>query len=70
MGASKEIHRREKIAGLLLIAAAALALVAANSRFAGDYQALLHFRAGMLSIEHWVADGLMAIFFLLVGLEV
>ena len=70
MAGPEHVQQKEKFAGLLLIAAAALALVAANSRFAGAYQALLHFRVGMLSVEHWVADGLMAVFFLLVGLEV
>lgn len=71
------IREREKYAGLLLIAAAALALVAANSAVAETYHDLLNTRAGpamprfgTLSAHHWVADGLMAIFFLLVGLEV
>jgi NhaA family Na+:H+ antiporter len=75
--AAEYAQRREKLAGLLLIAAAALALVAANSRLAGAYAALLHWkigpslpRMGMLSVEQWIADGLMAGFFLLVGLEV
>ena len=67
----------EKFAGLLLIAAAAAALVAANSPLASAYQHLLHLtfgptmpRLGQMSLHQWVADGLMAIFFLLVGLEV
>ncbi|HVF36554.1 MAG TPA: Na+/H+ antiporter NhaA [Sphingomicrobium sp.] len=67
----------ERNAGLLLIAAAAAALLAANGPFAGSYEALLYWkvgpdlpRLGQLDIHHWIADGLMAIFFLLVGLEV
>src|SRR5687767_6329754 len=67
----------EKFAGLLLIAAAAAALVAANSPLASAYQHLLHLtfgpampRLGQMSLHQWVADGLMAVFFLLVGLEV
>jgi len=67
----------EKYAGLLLIAAAALALIAANSPLAGAYHDLLHLelgpsmpRFGQMSLHQWVADGLMAVFFLLVGLEV
>jgi len=70
-------HRMERNAGLLLIATAALALVAANGPLAGTYGSLIHLKAGpilprfgQLDLHHWVADGLMAIFFLLVGLEV
>ena len=78
MGASREYHqRRERNAGLLLIAAAATALIAANSPLADGYQHLLHLkfgpafpRFGQFDVHHWIADGLMAIFFLLVGLEV
>ena len=70
-------QQQERNAGLLLIAAAALALIAANSSLATNYQDLLYWkvgpvlpRAGQLDLHHWIADGLMAIFFLLVGLEV
>ena len=70
-------QRAERNAGLLLIAAAALAVVAGNGPFATAYQDLLHLkfgpvlpRIGQLAVHHWIADGLMAIFFLLVGLEV
>jgi NhaA family Na+:H+ antiporter len=79
MSVDREQHqqRQERNAGLLLIAAAAIALLAANSAFADEYQHLLHLklgpalpRFGQFDFHHWVADGLMAIFFLLVGLEV
>jgi Na+:H+ antiporter, NhaA family len=78
MAASAERQQQlEKHAGLLLIAAAAAALFAANSAFADTYHILLHWqlgptvpRFGQMSLHQWVADGLMAIFFLLVGLEV
>ena len=70
-------QRQERLAGLLLIAAAAVALAAANSPLADEYRHLLHLkfgpelpRHGQLDLHHWIADGLMAIFFLLVGLEV
>ena len=68
---------RERNAGLMLIGAALLALLAANGPFAGAYQHLLHLefgpampRLGRMSLHQWVADGAMALFFLLVGLEV
>jgi len=60
----------ETAGGVLLIAAAALALVVANSPLGPVYQAALHFHLGRLSLLHWINDGLMAIFFLLVGLEI
>jgi NhaA family Na+:H+ antiporter len=57
-------------AGLVLMGAAALALVIANSPLAGTYNAILHAYLGPLSVGHWINDGLMAVFFLLVGLEI
>ena len=73
----RDIQRGEKLAGLVLIVAAALALAAANSNLAEPYHQLLETRVGpamprfgTLSIHQWIADGLMAVFFLLVGLEV
>lgn len=56
--------------GLVLMAAAAVALVVANSPLAGAQAALLHAHVGPLSVEQWVNDALMAVFFLLVGLEI
>jgi NhaA family Na+:H+ antiporter len=60
----------ERTAGLLLMGAAALALVVANSPLAHSYHALLATYVGPLTIHYWIADALMALFFLLVGLEV
>lgn len=60
----------ERNAGLLLMAAAGLALIVANSPLAAPYQALLHAHLGPLTVHYWIADALMAVFFLLVGLEV
>ena len=57
-------------AGLVLMGAAALALIIANSPLAGAYEAALHAYIGPLSVSHWINDGLMAVFFLLVGLEI
>ncbi|HWI86059.1 MAG TPA: Na+/H+ antiporter NhaA [Sphingomonas sp.] len=60
----------EATGGVLLIGAAALALAVANSGLGVAYDHALHAKLGGLSLLHWVNDGLMAIFFLLVGLEI
>ena len=73
-----EFFRLEAAAGILLIAAAALALVAANSPLEHAYEAFrelpVQVRVGELDIAKpaylWINDGLMAIFFLLVALEI
>ena len=74
---STSVRREETLAGLALIAAAVVALVVANSPLSPSYHQLLEWRLGptmprfgQLSLHQWIADGLMAIFFLLVGLEV
>ena len=56
--------------GLTLMAAAATALVVANSPWAPVYFDALHADLGPLSVGHWINDGLMAVFFLVVGLEI
>ncbi|MGH1570786.1 Na+/H+ antiporter NhaA [Methylobacterium sp. P31] len=56
--------------GLVLMASAALALGVANSPLADAYFAALRAHIGPLSVLHWINDGLMAVFFLLVGLEI
>ncbi len=73
----EEFVHRQTTSGLLLMATAILALVLANSGFASVYQHWVHtpisFNVGDWSLEktlhHWVNDGLMALFFFLVGLE-
>lgn len=60
----------EAAGGITLMAAAALALIVANSPFAQTYFDALHLYIGPLSLAHWINDALMAIFFLLVGLEI
>ncbi|PZQ16200.1 MAG: Na+/H+ antiporter NhaA [Ancylobacter novellus] len=60
----------EASGGLLLMAAAAAALVVANSPVGAGYEAALKAYVGPLSVSHWINDGLMAVFFLLVGLEI
>ncbi len=62
--------RNEASGGVVLLGAALLALVVANSPLGGAYVEALHRYLGPLSVLHWINDGLMAIFFLLIGLEV
>jgi NhaA family Na+:H+ antiporter len=59
----------EKAGGLVLIAATVVSLLLANSPVSEDYLRLWQWHVGGLSIEHWINDALMAIFFLLIGLE-
>jgi NhaA family Na+:H+ antiporter len=59
----------EKSGGILLIACTALSLVLANSSLGPEYLGFWRLNAGGMRLEHWVNDGLMAIFFLLIGLE-
>lgn len=56
--------------GLVLMGTAVLAIIVANSPYAPAYFAAWHGHIGPLSALHWVNDGLMAVFFLLVGLEI
>jgi len=49
---------------------AALGLAMANSPLAPDYEAMLHAPIGGLDLLHWINDGLITFFFLLVGLEI
>lgn len=70
-----EILRKETVGGALLVAAAVIALIWANSPVSASYFALRDFKLGYepwhleLSLGAWAADGLLAIFFFLVGLE-
>ena len=70
--------RFEAAGGLMLLIAAIVALVLVNAGFGPFYNEILHtplgFRLGPFGLEksllHWINDGLMAIFFFLVGLEI
>jgi len=70
------IHR-QTTSGLLLMCCAIIALVLANSFLAEDYLHLLHTQTNIqfgswsleMSLHHWVNDGLMTLFFFLVGME-
>lgn len=61
--------RREAAAGIVLMVSAALALAIANSPLGAMYFAIQHASIGGVSVLHWINDALMALFFLLVGLE-
>ncbi len=73
-----EFIQKESSSGLLLIFATVLALISSNTFMSPLYESFLHIpveiRIASLhldkSLYHWVNDGLMAIFFLLIGLEV
>ncbi len=58
-----------KAAGILLILCTIVSLAVANSAAGNSYLHFWHAHVAGLSIEHWVNDGLMAVFFLLIGLE-
>lgn len=59
----------EKASGNLLIVCTVLSLAIANSQVGPQYLGFWQGRVGPLSLEHWINDALMAIFFLLIGLE-
>ena len=60
----------ETAGGIVLMVSAGVALVIANSTLAGPYQAAVRREVGGLSVVDWINDALMAVFFLLVGLEI
>ncbi len=74
----EDFIKKESSAGIILILVTIVALILSNSSLSGLYTSFLHIpieiRIGSLQIDkhlyHWVNDGLMAIFFLLIGLEV
>jgi Na+:H+ antiporter, NhaA family len=76
--AMRAFLRQESAGGLLLIAAAVLAMVVANSSLGWAYFHALHLetgpvltpKLGAMTLHLWINDGLMALFFLLVGLEI
>jgi NhaA family Na+:H+ antiporter len=68
--ALRALLNNEASGGLVLMGVAALALVVANSPLADAYFGLLKSYVLGLSVLHWINDALMAVFFLLVGLEI
>jgi NhaA family Na+:H+ antiporter len=65
----QEFVNSEKSSGILLIVCTAISLLLASSSFGTDYVNGWQMKVGGLSLEHWINDALMAIFFLLIGLE-
>ena len=65
----KDFFESEKAGGLTLIACTIVSLLIANSSFGEGYHHFWQTQFAGHSIEHWVNDGLMTIFFLLIGLE-
>ncbi|MET8406089.1 Na+/H+ antiporter NhaA [Streptomyces sp900116325] len=70
-----EALRTETVGGLVLLAAAVIALAWANSPWSEAYERIRDFHFGVpalgldLSVGHWTADGLLALFFLVAGIE-
>lgn len=65
----KEFFDSEKTGGLILIIMTVVSMILANSQWGDSYMDFWNTKAGGHSIVHWINDGLMAIFFLLIGLE-
>lgn len=73
-----EFLKSEQASGIVLILCAVASITIANSPFGNGYLGFWHWDAGFeigefalkQSIEHWINDGLMAVFFLLIGLEI
>ncbi|MBK9994016.1 MAG: Na+/H+ antiporter NhaA [Saprospiraceae bacterium] len=65
----KDFFESEKSAGLVLIGCTILSLTLANSSFSTNYLDFFHMQIAGHSATHWINDGLMTIFFLLIGLE-
>lgn len=67
--AFNDFFENEKSSGISLVVCAVLSLIIANTALSVDYLAFWKINLGGLSIAYWVNDGLMAVFFLLIGLE-
>lgn len=64
-----DFFESEKSGGILLICCTVISLLLANSFLQHNYLQLWHYQIGGHSLVHWINDGLMTIFFLLIGLE-
>jgi NhaA family Na+:H+ antiporter len=66
----QEFLKTQASSGIILAICAALAMIIANSPWAPEYFDLLHVSVFGLSLQHWINDGLMAIFFFVIGMEI
>jgi Na+:H+ antiporter, NhaA family len=66
----KEFFKTEKASGIILIACTVISMVLANSAMAGTYLSLWYASVFGYPLVYWINDGLMTLFFLLVGLEI
>ena len=72
----QQFFHNSKSSGIVLIVCVLISLLVANSSLSADFQSLLDSKLGTdifhlnYSVSVWINDGLMAIFFLLVGLEI
>jgi Na+:H+ antiporter, NhaA family len=64
-----DFFHSEKSGGIVLVACSILSLILSNSAFQESYQSIWSYELADNSISHWINDGLMTIFFLLIGLE-
>lgn len=64
-----DFFNSEKASGLILIGCTILSMLIANSPWGHEYIAIWHYQLAGHPLEHWINDGLMAIFFLMIGLE-
>ncbi|HMR84300.1 MAG TPA: Na+/H+ antiporter NhaA [Niabella sp.] len=65
----RKFFESEKAGGLILVTCTIISIILSNSSFSESYHAIWQKKIGAGSIEHWINDGLMTIFFLLIGLE-
>lgn len=65
----KNFFESEKSSGILLIICTVVSLLISNSALSENYLSIWQTQLGGLSVEHWINDALMAVFFLLIGLE-
>lgn len=70
-----EALRTETVGGMILLAAAVVALIWANTPLSESYEAVRSFHFGIpalgldLSVEHWASDGILTVFFFVAGIE-
>ena len=65
----KDFFENERSTGILLIGCTVLSLLITNSNLGSEYLSLWELQINNHSLTHWINDGLMAIFFLMIGLE-